>query len=134
MRLILGEHDITAEPGEVAEFDTRTPHWFDPADGEPVEILLVQGSHGNGCMFARPATRIRRTEGAFLETATRGALRTWLPPALPQEISEAASQPGSEPASARRLTLKRVDRGARRLGRSRVPLGAAAELKGWTRR
>ena len=31
MRLILAEHDITMQPGEVAEFDTRLPHWFGPA-------------------------------------------------------------------------------------------------------
>jgi transcriptional regulator with XRE-family HTH domain len=46
MRLILGEHDITMQPGEVAEFDTRLPHWFGPSGDEPVEILSVHGSHG----------------------------------------------------------------------------------------
>ena len=46
MRLILGEHDITMGPGEVAEFDTRLPHWFGPAADEPVEVLSVHGSHG----------------------------------------------------------------------------------------
>jgi transcriptional regulator with XRE-family HTH domain len=46
MRLILGEHDITMQPGEVAEFDTRLPHWFGPTGDEPVEILSVHGSHG----------------------------------------------------------------------------------------
>jgi transcriptional regulator with XRE-family HTH domain len=46
MRLILGEHDITMRPGEVAEFDTRVPHWFGPAGDERVEILSVHGSHG----------------------------------------------------------------------------------------
>ena len=35
VRLILGEHDITMGPGEVAEFDTRLPHWFGPADDSP---------------------------------------------------------------------------------------------------
>ena len=30
LRLILGEHDLTMGPGEVAEFDTRLPHWFGP--------------------------------------------------------------------------------------------------------
>ena len=44
MRLILGEHDLTLGPGEVAEFDTRLPHWFGPAGDEPVEILSVHGS------------------------------------------------------------------------------------------
>src|SRR6195952_3836785 len=27
MRVLLGEHDVVLSPGEVAEFDTRTPHW-----------------------------------------------------------------------------------------------------------
>jgi transcriptional regulator with XRE-family HTH domain len=46
MRLILGDHDITMGPGEVAEFDTRMPHWFGPTGEQPVEILSVHGSHG----------------------------------------------------------------------------------------
>ena len=46
LRLLLGEHDLTLGPGEVAEFDTRLPHWFGPAGDEPVEILSVHGSHG----------------------------------------------------------------------------------------
>jgi len=46
LRLILGENDLLLEAGEVAEFDTGQPHWFGPADQEPVEILSVHGSHG----------------------------------------------------------------------------------------
>lgn len=56
MRLILGEHDITMQPGEVAEFDTRLPHWFGPAGDELVEILSVHGSHGER-MQVRAAPR-----------------------------------------------------------------------------
>ena len=56
MRLILGEHDITMGPGEVAEFDTGLPHWFGPAGGEPVEVLSVHGSHGER-MHVRAAPR-----------------------------------------------------------------------------
>jgi transcriptional regulator with XRE-family HTH domain len=56
MRLILGEHDITMRPGEVAEFDTRLPHWFGPAGDEPVEILSVHGSQGQR-MHVRAAPR-----------------------------------------------------------------------------
>ena len=59
MRLILGEHDITMRPGEVAEFDTRLPHWFGPAGDEPVEILSVHGSHGQR-MHVRAAPRRKR--------------------------------------------------------------------------
>jgi len=58
MRLILGEHDITMRPGEVAEFDTRLPHWFGPAGEDPVEILSVHGSHGER-MHVRAAPRGR---------------------------------------------------------------------------
>jgi transcriptional regulator with XRE-family HTH domain len=56
MRLILGEHDLTMGPGEVAEFDTRLPHWFGPSGDEPVEILSVHSSHGKR-MHVRAAPR-----------------------------------------------------------------------------
>jgi transcriptional regulator with XRE-family HTH domain len=56
MRLILGDHDITMGPGEVAEFDTRLPHWFGPTGDQPVEILSVHGSHGQR-MHVRAAPR-----------------------------------------------------------------------------
>ena len=46
MRLILADHDITMGPGEVAEFDTRLPHWFGPAGDQPVEILSLFGRQG----------------------------------------------------------------------------------------
>lgn len=48
LRLILADHDITMKPGEVAEFDTRLPHWFGLAGDQPVEILSLlsrQGEH-----------------------------------------------------------------------------------------
>lgn len=56
LRLILGEHDLVLHPGEVAEFDTRLPHWFGPTGDEPVEILSVHGSHGQR-MHVRAAPR-----------------------------------------------------------------------------
>jgi len=62
MRLILAEHDISMRPGEVAEFDTRLPHWFGPADDQPVEILSVHGSHGER-MHVRAAPR-RKSDSA----------------------------------------------------------------------
>lgn len=46
MRLILADHDITMGPGEVAEFDTRLPHWFGSADNQPVEILSLLSREG----------------------------------------------------------------------------------------
>jgi transcriptional regulator with XRE-family HTH domain len=59
MRLILGDNDITMEPGEVAEFDTRLPHWFGPADDQPIEILSLHGSHGQR-MRVRAAPRRKK--------------------------------------------------------------------------
>jgi quercetin dioxygenase-like cupin family protein len=46
MRLIVADHDITLEAGEVAEFDTRLPHWFGAAGDETVELLSLLGKHG----------------------------------------------------------------------------------------
>ncbi|MDC7802355.1 XRE family transcriptional regulator [Sphingomonas sp. BLCC-B65] len=46
MRLIVGERDLTLAAGEVAEFDTRVPHWFG-SDGESdAEILSIFGPQG----------------------------------------------------------------------------------------
>ena len=56
MQLIIGEHDLTMGPGEVAEFDTRLPHWFGPVGDEPVEILSIHGSQGHR-MHIRAAPR-----------------------------------------------------------------------------
>ncbi len=46
VRLMLADHDLTLGPGEVAEFDTRLPHWFGPAGDQPVEILSLLGRQG----------------------------------------------------------------------------------------
>jgi transcriptional regulator with XRE-family HTH domain len=46
VRLVLGDHDLLLTPGEAAEFDTRTPHWFGSANGEPAEFLSIFGSQG----------------------------------------------------------------------------------------
>ena len=59
VRLIIGEHDITMGAGEVAEFDTRLPHWFGPCGDEPVEILSIHGSSGQR-MHVRAAPRRTR--------------------------------------------------------------------------
>ena len=45
MRLLLGEEDLTIEPGEAVEFTTWTPHWFGAVD-EPVELIAILGPHG----------------------------------------------------------------------------------------
>ncbi|HEY7857453.1 MAG TPA: XRE family transcriptional regulator [Candidatus Nanopelagicales bacterium] len=46
LRLVLGEHDLTLEPGDAAEFDTRTPHWFGATSSGPVEFLSLVGKQG----------------------------------------------------------------------------------------
>ena len=33
-------------PGEAAEFDTRTPHWFGSAGPGPAELLILFGPQG----------------------------------------------------------------------------------------
>jgi transcriptional regulator with XRE-family HTH domain len=45
MRLMLGDEDLTIEPGEAVEFSTLTPHWFGAIDG-PVELIAIFGAHG----------------------------------------------------------------------------------------
>jgi transcriptional regulator with XRE-family HTH domain len=46
LRLLLGEHDVVLGPGEVAEFDTRTPHWIGNPHGEAAEVLALFGPQG----------------------------------------------------------------------------------------
>jgi transcriptional regulator with XRE-family HTH domain len=46
MRLIIGDHDLVLAAGEVAEFDTRVPHWFGSTGKEPAEILSLFGPQG----------------------------------------------------------------------------------------
>jgi transcriptional regulator with XRE-family HTH domain len=60
LRLVLGEHDLVLGPGEAAEFDTRTPHWFGAADGRAVELLSLFGKQGERAHL-RAAPRSPRT-------------------------------------------------------------------------
>ena len=46
LRLVLAEHDLLLGPGEAAEFDTRTPHWFGNPGPEPAEVLALFGPQG----------------------------------------------------------------------------------------
>jgi transcriptional regulator with XRE-family HTH domain len=45
LRLLLGDEDLTIEPGEAVEFSTWTPHWFGAVDG-PVELIMIFGPQG----------------------------------------------------------------------------------------
>ena len=57
LRLTLGEHDLVLEPGEVAEFDTRLPHWFGAADARRVEFLSIFGREGERMHVRARSTR-----------------------------------------------------------------------------
>lgn len=57
LRLLLAEQDLILAVGEVAEFNTRLPHWFGSTGSGPVEILSLLGRHGEGAhVRARPNT------------------------------------------------------------------------------
>lgn len=58
LRLLLGEHDLELSAGEVAEFDTRTPHAFANAGTIPLEMLMLVGPQGE-----RAHTRARPISG-----------------------------------------------------------------------
>ena len=46
MRLVVGDHDLVLRSGEVAEFDTRIPHWFGSDGTQPAEVLSLFGPQG----------------------------------------------------------------------------------------
>jgi hypothetical protein len=56
MCLIIADHDVILGPGEVAELDTRIPHWFGSTGDEPTGVLSVFGPQGERMQTrARPA-------------------------------------------------------------------------------
>lgn len=56
LRLLLGEHDLTLTPGEIAEFDTHTPHAFTNPAATPTELLILISAQGQRThVRARPA-------------------------------------------------------------------------------
>ncbi|KHL02422.1 helix-turn-helix domain-containing protein [Sinomonas humi] len=46
LRLVLGAREYVLEPGEAAEFDTRTPHWLGAGGPKAVEFLSLFGPGG----------------------------------------------------------------------------------------
>ena len=60
MRLILGDHDLVLSPGEVADFDTRVPHWFGSTGEQPAEVLSLFGRQGER-MHIRAQSRTEPT-------------------------------------------------------------------------
>ncbi|MFE2378223.1 helix-turn-helix domain-containing protein [Streptomyces sp. NPDC059398] len=63
LRLVLGEHELVLTAGEVAEFDTRTPHAWAAAGPEPVEFLSLFGQQGERMhVRARPSGKRRAAD------------------------------------------------------------------------
>lgn len=67
LRLVLGEHDMVLEPGEVAEFDTRIPHALANPGPGPVEYLGLFGPQGER---AHVRVRPKQTSGTRGEPGT----------------------------------------------------------------
>ncbi|RVW05905.1 helix-turn-helix domain-containing protein [Rhodococcus xishaensis] len=63
LRLVLGEHDVILTPGEVAEFDTRVPHWFGNPGPQAAEILSLFGPQGERAHVRTRPRRSREGEG-----------------------------------------------------------------------
>jgi transcriptional regulator with XRE-family HTH domain len=61
MRLIVADLDITMGPGEATEFDTARPHWFGPADDQPIEILSLHGAHGDRMQVRAEPSRKKKS-------------------------------------------------------------------------
>jgi transcriptional regulator with XRE-family HTH domain len=58
VRLLLGANDLTLTAGEVAEFDTRVPHYIGNPGPGPAELLNLFGPQGERIhVRARPTTR-----------------------------------------------------------------------------
>jgi len=63
LRLRLAELDFVMKAGEVAEFDTRVPHWFGSAGPEPAEVLVLFGPQGER-MHVRARPKDSATTGS----------------------------------------------------------------------
>ena len=61
LRLLLGDDDLTIEPGEAVEFATTTPHWFGAVDG-PVVLIGIFGAHGERAHLEGETVRVGRAE------------------------------------------------------------------------
>jgi len=72
LRLVLGEHDFVLETGEVAEFDTRTPHWMGNPEPHPTEVLGLFGPQGERMHVRARPREARGTDGTNSSSIPRG--------------------------------------------------------------
>ncbi|RLP77928.1 XRE family transcriptional regulator [Mycetocola tolaasinivorans] len=63
LHLILGDQNLLLSPGEAAEFDTRTPHWFGATEAGSVEYLSLIGKQGERA-HVRASTEATLAEAA----------------------------------------------------------------------
>jgi transcriptional regulator with XRE-family HTH domain len=55
VRLMLGSTELVLQPGDAAEFDTKTPHWFGNGGQKPAQYLTIFGPQGEKVhLRARP--------------------------------------------------------------------------------
>ena len=87
LRLRLAEHDFVMEVGEVAEFDTRVPHWFGNAGPEPAEVLVLFGPQGER-MHVRARPKVRGLPRSAVLTARLQTNAAGLVPAASNPASE----------------------------------------------
>lgn len=64
LRLVLGDHDMVLREGEVAEFDTRLPHWLGNPGPGPAEVLTLFGPQGERLHVRARGERTGRTGAA----------------------------------------------------------------------
>jgi mannose-6-phosphate isomerase-like protein (cupin superfamily) len=60
LRLVLGDEDLTLEPGEAAEFSCRVPHSITAIDG-PAEALAIFGPTASGSTRDNAETTVTGT-------------------------------------------------------------------------
>ena len=62
LRLVVGEREINMEAGEVAEFNTRIPHWFGSDGAHEAEIITIFGPESTPAL-----ARTARTASACVD-------------------------------------------------------------------
>lgn len=63
LRVILAEHDLVLGPGEVAEFDTRLPHWFGSTGRARWRSSASSGARASGCTYVPALAHGARLRG-----------------------------------------------------------------------
>ena len=89
--------------GEVAEFDTRVPHWFGSAAPEPAEVLVLFGPQGER-LHVRARPKAAGLPGRRLTAIARAARRARICD-FPGDTVTQARLPGWAATPGRRLMI-----------------------------